>query len=48
MCDFLVITRFGFRSLCDTELDLGQCLFILDDVFSLVAHGGKGSLIVCG
>ena len=30
------------------ESNLGQCPFTLDDAFFPVAHGGRGSLIVCG
>ena len=41
MCDFPVITRFGFSSLCDNGIKSRSMPFTLDDVFFPAVHGGK-------
>ena len=41
MCDFPVITRFGFSSLCDNGIKSRSVPFTLDDVFFPAVHGGK-------
>ena len=41
MCDFSVITRFGFSSLCDNGIKSRSVPFTLDDAFFPIAHGGE-------
>ena len=41
MCDFLMITRFGFSSLYDNGIKSRSVPFTLDDVFFPAVHGGK-------